>query len=98
RPQHAFDSLGMPGIVKTCHPGDYDTGGLRKVTTAGGTWQVAADGLTVPWPEHMVERFFTLDKELVAVLSNGEVITRPVAGGKWQKVLNEAPGVNALAA
>ena len=76
-----------------------DRGGrIEESWDGGATWQMASDGLPVPWARHMVERFELVGDEIAAVLSNGEVVVRPLGGGEWHQVLEALKGVNALAA
>jgi photosystem II stability/assembly factor-like uncharacterized protein len=74
-------------------------GRIEETRDGGQTWRPASNGLNVPWPRHMVERFVPVDDELLAVLSNGEVIAAPLAareGPTWRTILPEVSGVNAL--
>ncbi len=72
-------------------------GRIEETWDGGENWQLAAQGLAVPWTRHMVERFIPVGEELAAVLSNGEVVARPLQGGPWRRVVEEIRGVNALA-
>lgn len=75
-----------------------DRGGRIEETRDGGkTWEPAPDGLNVPWPNHMVERFTAVEGGLLAALSNGAVLFRPEKGGTWQSVFEDAGSVNAIA-
>jgi hypothetical protein len=46
----------------------------------------------------MVERFYQHDKNLFAILSNGELWTRPSGQTVWQRILAEVSGIQAMAA
>lgn len=72
-------------------------GRIEESFDSGETWQAASDGLAVPWSRHMVERFAPVNQQLVAVLSNGEVMVRHLGGGAWRQVLQHVEGVNAVA-
>jgi photosystem II stability/assembly factor-like uncharacterized protein len=73
------------------------TGGGFYMTRDGGkTWQVTSDGLQVPWRRHMVERFEQVGDELLAVLSNGELLVAPLASLQWKHLLTELDDVNAV--
>ncbi|MGB8648606.1 MAG: hypothetical protein WCF84_25440 [Anaerolineae bacterium] len=64
-----------------------DRNGRIEVTRDGGvTWQPAAAGLGTPWRRHMVERFTQIDSELVAVLSNGEVLVSRIDSLGWRNL------------
>ena len=51
------------------------------------TWLPASDGLSVPWPNHMVERFVPAGADLLAVLSNGELLTAQIGRWAWRSAL-----------
>ena len=74
---------------------DYN-GRIELSNDGGRTWQPASQGLDVPWRHHMVERFARVGDELLAVLSNGELIVAPLAALEWRYILNEINGVNAI--
>jgi photosystem II stability/assembly factor-like uncharacterized protein len=74
-------------------------GRIEETLDGGQTWRPASAGLNVPWPRHMVERFVPVGDELLAVLSNGQVIAAPLAGPAslaWRVLLPELQSVNAL--
>jgi photosystem II stability/assembly factor-like uncharacterized protein len=62
-------------------------GRIEQTRDAGLTWQEASPGLTVPWPRHMVNRFLATGFELLAVLSNGELLASPPGTLAWQRLL-----------
>jgi hypothetical protein len=65
-----------------------DAGARIEVSRDGGlTWIPASDGLTVPWPHHMVERFVPAGGNLLAVLSNGELLTAQIGRWAWRPAL-----------
>jgi photosystem II stability/assembly factor-like uncharacterized protein len=71
-------------------------GRIEESHDGGTTWQVASDGLQVPWRRHMVERFEQVGEELFAVLSNGELLVAPPASLRWKRVLTELEDVHAV--
>jgi len=74
-----------------------DSGGRIEETRDGGrTWQPASTGLRVPWQRHMVERFSRMGDDVLAVLSNGEVLAAMPARLEWRRVLPQVPTVNAV--
>lgn len=76
-----------------------DRNGRIELTRDGGvTWQLASTGLEVPWPRGMVERFFQVGDELLAILSNGQLLAAPIETLAWQRILPEVSGVTAAAA
>ena len=81
-------------------PADFvDRNGRIEQTRDGGrTWQLASSGLDVPWSHHMVERFTQVGDELLAILSNGDLLAANLSDLKWQHILPEVKDVNAIAA
>jgi len=75
-----------------------DTNGRIESTRDGGrSWQPAFAGLEVPWRRHMVERFKQIDDKLMAVLSNGELLSAPLQTLDWKYVPLNSGRVNAIA-
>jgi len=72
-------------------------GRIEESRDGGQTWRPASRGLHVPWQRHMVERFFQFDKDLLAVLSNGELLAAPLATLEWNQILPGVKGVAAMA-
>ena len=73
-------------------------GRIEESFDGGRTWKPAAKGLEVPWPRHMVERFVQAGDHLFAILSNGELISKPLNGVTWQRMLPEITRIKAMAA
>ena len=73
-------------------------GRIEETHDGGQGWQPAAKGINGPWPRHMVERFYQHDINLFAILSNGELWTRPSGQTVWQRILAEVSGIQAMAA
>ena len=73
-------------------------GRIEETRDGGVTWHMASDGLSVPWGRHLVERFTQVGTQLFAVLSNGTLITAPLATLAWQEILTDISGINALTA
>ena len=55
------------------------------------------DECDAPWRHRMVERFYQIGDELMAVLSDGELITAPLSTLRWHVVLPAVQDVNAIA-
>jgi photosystem II stability/assembly factor-like uncharacterized protein len=75
---------------------DYN-GRIEETRDGGRTWQPASLGLEVPWHSHMVERFAQVGDELLAVLSNGELLAAPLATLEWRRALPEIGDLAAVA-
>ena len=58
----------------------------------------AVYGLQVPWLRHMVERFVQKDKDLLALLSNGELWLKRLGESRWHQILSEIAAIKAIAA
>jgi len=75
-----------------------DAGGRVEESVDGGeTWRYASLGLDVPWRKHMVERFEQLGDEILAVLSNGHLVTAPLPDLAWRRILPDVLDINAVA-
>lgn len=79
-------------------PADYvDRNGRIEETRDGGrTWQRLSTGSPAPWPGHMVERLAQAGNQLLAVLSNGDLLAAPLASLEWRRLLAGVEDVNAV--
>ena len=73
-------------------------GRIEESLDGGRTWKPASEGMKVPWPKHMVERFVQAGDNLFAILSNGELRLKPLKEIRWQRVLPEISRIEAMAA
>ena len=74
-----------------------DRDGRIEATNDGGmTWVPASGGLQVPWSHHMVERFSQVGDEVLAVLSNGELLSARFSEWQWRRILPSVRGVTAV--
>ncbi len=71
-------------------------GRIEESHDGGESWSLASKGLEVPWGRGMVERFFQADEELLAVLSNGQLLSGSLSTLEWQRILPEIGDVNAI--
>jgi photosystem II stability/assembly factor-like uncharacterized protein len=78
------DSVDRNGRIERSHDG-------------GRTWAPASSNLDVPWRRHMVERFVQAGDELLAILSNGELLAAPLATLEWRRIVPADAGVAAAA-
>jgi photosystem II stability/assembly factor-like uncharacterized protein len=72
-------------------------GRIEETVDGGRSWQPASGSLQVPWPRHMVERFVQEGSELLAILSNGHLLSAPLTSLAWQRVLPDVEGILAVA-
>jgi hypothetical protein len=56
------------------------------------------DGLPERWRDHMVERFVQAEDELLAILSNGQLIAASLESLSWRIVLPAVQDVKAAVA
>ncbi|MEW6404585.1 MAG: hypothetical protein AB1649_22540 [Chloroflexota bacterium] len=79
-------------------PADYvdSDGRIEESRDGGETWSMASSGLKIPWRRGMVERFFSLDDELFAVLSNGHLLRASLSKLEWQRILPDLGHVDAI--
>jgi len=73
-------------------------GRIMRSTDGGETWEDASSGLSVPWPQHMVERVTQIGDELWAVLSNGDLVAAPVESLEWRPAFPKVGRLAAVAA
>jgi photosystem II stability/assembly factor-like uncharacterized protein len=62
-------------------------GRIEESINGGETWEQLDSGLASPWPNHMVERFLQVDNDLMAVLSNGELLSTSLDTLTWRTIL-----------
>jgi photosystem II stability/assembly factor-like uncharacterized protein len=70
-------------------------GRVERTCDGGRTWELAGSELDAPWPRHMVERFVQMDDQLLAVLSNGDLLAASLATLAWRRILPGVEGVEA---
>jgi photosystem II stability/assembly factor-like uncharacterized protein len=72
-------------------------GRIEETRDGGETWQLAAEGLDLPWPNRMVERFSQLGDELFAVTNDGRLYVSPLENIRWSHALPGVQGITAVA-
>jgi photosystem II stability/assembly factor-like uncharacterized protein len=72
-------------------------GRIEESRDGGQTWKLASSGLQVPWTDHMVERFFQLDRSILAILSNGELLESSLDHLEWKRILPEEEDISSVA-
>ena len=73
-------------------------GRIEESINGGQTWEPLRAGIESPWPTHMVERFLQVDNDLLAVLSNGELLSTSLDTLAWRTILAPVIGVKAVTA
>jgi photosystem II stability/assembly factor-like uncharacterized protein len=71
-------------------------GRIEETHDGGRTWERMSEGLDLPWPHAMVERFIPLDGELLAVTNNGKLFSSPLDSPRWRRHLPEVEGINSV--
>jgi photosystem II stability/assembly factor-like uncharacterized protein len=71
-------------------------GRIESTNDGGQTWTLSSNGLKVPWRRGMVERFTQVGNDLLAVLSNGQLLEAPLKTLEWRRILPEVTGINAV--
>ncbi len=89
------DPLDPAHIILGPADGVSRNGRIEETHDDGQTWRSAASGLRLPWRRHMVERFVQAGDDLLAVLSNGELLSAALATLEWRRGL---PGVKDITA
>ncbi len=64
-------------------------GRIEESVDGGKSWHTATAGLPARWPLHMVERFVQLGDELLAILSNGHIISSSATRIAWHPILED---------
>ncbi len=71
-------------------------GRIEETWDGGASWSPVSDGLELPWPDTMIERFIELDGELFAITNHGHAYVSSLDAPHWQRVLPEVEGIRAL--
>lgn len=73
-------------------------GRIEESHDGGRSWQRISDGLDLPWPDRMVERFLRVGSELFAVTNDGRLYTASLEGLYWQRALPEVGRITSVCA
>jgi photosystem II stability/assembly factor-like uncharacterized protein len=71
-------------------------GRIEETRDGGRTWALRSDGLDLPWPRGMIERFAAIGNDLFAMTSGGRLFVAPINELRWEQILPEAGEVRAL--
>lgn len=82
--------LGPANSVSSKH------GRIEETRDGGQSWTQASEGLDLPWPDTMVERFQQVDGSLFAVTNEGGVYCTALPEVQWERVLPGVEGVSAV--
>ncbi len=90
------DVLDSQHIILSPADGVDRNGRIESTSDGGQTWTLASNGLKVPWRRGMVERFTQIGNDLLAVLSDGQLLEAPLKSLEWRRVLPDVTGVTAV--
>lgn len=81
-----------------CGPADQvgAVGRIEESRDGGRTWRLASDGLEVPWRRTMPERMCQIGDELFTLLDDGRLLVAPLATLRWEYILADVKGINAV--
>jgi photosystem II stability/assembly factor-like uncharacterized protein len=74
----------------------HKNGRIEGSRDGGESWEPASEGLDLPWPDRMVERFAQLGEELFAITNDGRLYSSPVERLQWQRVLADVEDARAV--
>ena len=71
-------------------------GTIQHSQDGGQSWRDASHGLPTPWPRTMVERFYQVGSQLIAVLSDGNLLQSHIGVWQWRPLLPEITQARAV--
>jgi photosystem II stability/assembly factor-like uncharacterized protein len=71
-------------------------GRIEESRDGGETWSLVSKGLHVPWRNSMVERFAQVGRELLAVKSDGQLLSAMLATLEWRHILPDVSDIAAV--
>jgi photosystem II stability/assembly factor-like uncharacterized protein len=74
----------------------HKNGRIERSRDGGRSWTTASEGLDLPWPERMVERFALVAERLLAITSDGRLYTAAQPSMIWERMLSDMPGIQVV--
>ena len=74
----------------------HKNGRIERTRDGGETWAPVSQGLDLPWPDRMVERFVRVEDHLMAVTSDGRLYRASLQELQWERCLPTIEGVQAV--
>ncbi len=71
-------------------------GRIERSRDGGRSWTPASDGLDLPWPDRMVERFALVADRLLAITDDGRLYGTSPSDLTWERMLPDIPGIHAV--
>lgn len=72
-------------------------GRIEETRDGGSTWALRSQGLDLPWPHAMIERFSQAGGDLFAMTSGGRLFAGSLEDLHWRQILPDAGEVRAIA-
>lgn len=72
-------------------------GRVEESRDGGATWNPAGEGLGLPWPGRMMERFTQIGDDLFAVTNDGRLYVSSLNSLHWRRILPDAGRIRAIA-
>jgi photosystem II stability/assembly factor-like uncharacterized protein len=73
-------------------------GRIEETHDGGRSWSLRSDGLDLPWPRGMIERFAQVGGHLFAMTSGGRLFVSSPSNERWQQILPDAGEIRSIAA
>jgi photosystem II stability/assembly factor-like uncharacterized protein len=70
---------------------------IERSRDGGLTWSLSSDGLDLPWPDRMVERFAFVTDQLLAITNDGRLYGTSPSSMVWERLLSDLRGIQAVA-
>jgi photosystem II stability/assembly factor-like uncharacterized protein len=74
----------------------HKNGRIEESRDGGQSWDRSSDGLDLPWPHRMVERFVLIEDHLLAVTNDGRLYAASRFTLRWEQILGAIEGVQAV--
>lgn len=71
-------------------------GRIEESHDGGECWESISEGLDLPWPDRMVERFASIGRYLFAITNDGRLYTAPLDTWQWERVLDRVAGIKSV--
>ena len=75
----------------------HKNGRIERSRDGGTSWTPATDGLDLPWPDRMVERFALVDDHLMAITNDGRLYAASRSNLNWERILPDVARIQAVA-
>lgn len=73
-------------------------GRIEETMDGGETWRSSSEGLDLPWPHTMIERFMPVSNQLLAITNDGRLFHSSGDEVAWSRLLEGVEGITAVSA